>query len=322
MTVQRSTFFGLLIALLFFLFSYFVYPNLVLGDVEHYAKAYNVIGSESVFDAYFIYRGHTGATDFLPPYIVKFFSLFITHQLYVSVLNFGLGFLMMAVFMLNRRFWSVADIFMAIFIICGYYTWVVVFGLERFKVSLIFLLVSFICFVRSYNFRSVVFLVCSVLSHLQSLTLIFPVLTFIIISRIQPAHFKYLVGLAVLFIALLMIISEGIRHKLGYYLTGNLRFDFKVYSVLLLNAYFVFVFRINGFSGKYFWALVAASSVFMIFLVVLSGERLMLTLFFMWFFISGLSGRYFFMYLFPWYLFCFIKGTTYLSIINAGGSGF
>ena len=219
--VQAGSFWAVLAAISAFIFSLLVEPLYIYGDQEHYREFYKYC----FFEGYnhvtqlFCYGNTLGSTEPGYFYMSKFAHSFLDKDMYVSIANAILVFLLTKlIFKWYTKSWH-RYVFFAL-ALTNYYLVVLMLAAERLKFSFIFLVAAIL--VASQKKKYLLFGL-SMFTHIQSTLMIG---TFFI-SKILKDDTKFWIKLVISLVGILgfagafVVMQEHIINKINSYSAGT-----------------------------------------------------------------------------------------------------
>lgn len=204
--------FSFVFALTTLAFSLVILPYYTGGDQEHYRLFYDNIASYSFFDGFLAYRSYLGANEPIYYLIIFFFNNLVEKDTLIAISNCIFAYYL-ARCLLKMR----VNVFVVFSLFLNFYFFVLLFSAERLKFSMMFF---FISLAVGPGFKQYTFLFLCVLSHLQSLMLVYVQK----VSQIKNELVKYLkrgslfrlfllVGVLVGFIVVLYLMRDYLSDK-------------------------------------------------------------------------------------------------------------
>lgn len=173
---------ALIFALIALFFSLILLPYYTGGDQEHYRLFYNDISNYSFLEGFIAYRGYLGASEPVYYLIVYIFNGLLDKDILIAIINTVFSYyLVRCLLKLN------VNLLVVFSILFNFYFIVLLFSAERLKFSMMFFFISLVAESASKKYT---FILLSVLSHLQSLMLIYVQK----VSQIKKSLIKYLSG--------------------------------------------------------------------------------------------------------------------------------
>lgn len=148
-----------------FVISLYLFPFYISGDQEHYRLFYDNISNYSFFNGFIAYRSYLGANEPVYYFIVYVLNTFLDKDILFSLINAVFGFFL-SYTLINLRVNKII-VFSTLF---NFYFLVLLFSAERLKVSMMFFLIAVN---QSSNFKQYFYLFLSILSHVQSLMVVY-----------------------------------------------------------------------------------------------------------------------------------------------------
>lgn len=215
-----------------FIFSWYVYPYYEFGDQFQYRLFYENIGNYGFYDGFQYYHNQLGSLEPVYFLLVKFFSIFLSKDLFFSFLNFVLVFFVCFNLLRYRApFYFILTIFL------NFYFLVLLFAAERLKISFLFLIIglTFSGLIRNLFFSF------SFFSHIQSifvLYIIFLKSNYINLKNInikKNSPFRFVIF--VIFVSLMIFsLKDQILNKFFYYLNNGGVVDMVKSSIFVILA--------------------------------------------------------------------------------------
>lgn len=206
MKIKSSYFYSFIYALLVVFFSSIILPLYVGGDQRFYTPFYSFCLNDEInlAEQFSCYRETIGAQE--PVYFVfaKFFSYFLSKNIFSAITNFFLVVaFVLVVFKYYKRIWH-RHLFILL-MITNYYSFVLYFSTERLKYGFLFLLISFL-FVSKIKYLSLIF---SILSHMQMFFNILPY----ILSNLINSTAKFWIKVTTLIVSFFVFLLVGLLMK-------------------------------------------------------------------------------------------------------------
>ncbi len=289
MNINKSGF--ILAAYSFFVFigSASLSPYFSLGDQASYRAFFDAVGSADISEVLTLSRNYIQTSEPGYAYLMYFFAKSQADKDFVvSILNSF--FLLLVLLLLKRESDRTHTLFFAI--ILSFYFLQLFFQIERLKVALIFVLLSLI--VRN-KFFVIIFASLAVLTHVQTIVLY---TSFIFVLYFYPAiigiYRRSTLNVSYLSMLTLALIISSL---LGAVLWDHISVKLYQYGISFLIMDFakaiVFVACVSLFlSGKYLTGYILHCLPVLIFILIFSGGRLIIFIYFMSFYYLAISMRY------------------------------
>lgn len=219
MKIQKVHFYATIYAFLAFIFSMYISPFYTKGDQYYYIKFYEecFIPGE---DQWFCFTNTTGSAEPVYFLLTKIAQEFISKDLYISIANAILVFLISLLVLRNYKVVWHRHLFLWL-IFLNYYLIVLFFSAERLKFALIFILIAIIV---SKTKAKIIFYLTALFTHVQTILLLTPYLTKIFIKSQLSLFKKILIFFATSLVGLGVFLSlrTHIESKfLAYTSTGE-----------------------------------------------------------------------------------------------------
>lgn len=219
--ISKSKFFSLLVSVLTIAISYYFSLYYVNGDQSHYTSFYNDIKNADILTAFIMYKNYLGTSEPVYFIIVFLVSNFIDKKIFMSVIN-GVFMFYLSKLMISHRI-SKTFIFSLIF---NFYILSLFLAAERLKFSLLFF-VLFIYFFQNKKSRRL-FLTLSILSHIQTLLLLFSGYINKLLKLVYNAFIKlkirrsfYIIVVVILCILFFYFLHDHIVSKVNFYIRAG-----------------------------------------------------------------------------------------------------
>lgn len=199
------------------IFSLFVLPYYVGGDQEHYRLFYADIADYSFLEGFLAYRNYLGASEPIYYLIIFIFNNLIEKDLLISIVNSLFAYYLARC--LLRINVNVLVIFSLFF---NFYFLVLLFSAERLKFSMMFFFMSLSA---GSGFKQYTLLFLCVLSHMQSLMLVYVQK----VSQIKNEFVNYFKRGSVFRVFFLVVVLMGFVFVL-YSMRGYLGDKYTAYS--------------------------------------------------------------------------------------------
>ena len=238
--ISKSKLYPYIISLLTIAISYYFSLYYVNGDQTHYTGFYNDIKGVDIFTAFFMYKNYLDSSEPIYFIIVFLVSRFIEKNVFMSLIN-GVFMFYISKLLISQK---VNKIFILSFIF-NFYILGLFLAAERLKFSLLFF-VLFIYYSQK-NKTSIFFLILSILSHVQTIILLFSAyinklikaLTNIFVNlRIKNA--SYIIMILSICVSFLYFLKDHIISKLSSYVI----YGFDISNIIKPTAFLMFTFFI------------------------------------------------------------------------------
>lgn len=207
----------ILFALFTLIFSLIIFPFYTGGDQEHYRLFYDSVAKYSFAEGFIAYRNYLGASEPVYYLIIFIFNNLVEKDILISIVNSIFAY-NVARCLIKMR----VNVFVVFSILFNFYFIVLLFSAERLKFSMMFFFMSLAV---GSGFKQYALLFLCVLSHLQSLMLVYVQK----ISQIKNELIKYFKGGNFFRIFLLVGVLLGFFFVL-YSMSGYLGDKYTAYS--------------------------------------------------------------------------------------------
>lgn len=208
--------------------SLYIYPYYQNGDQLPYRNFYDNISSYGFLDGMDYYRNQLGSLEPVYFLIVKTFSNILDKDLLFSLINSFIAFFLFFNLLKNK-----VAIYFILSVFLNFYFLVLLFAAERLKLSFLFILMA-ISFV---DLKRYIFLFFGILTHIQSLFLIFIILFKDNIEDFfRKINFKIIIYGFLFIFALSFFLKDHILIKLQSYIGSGGFFDTLKASIFVILA--------------------------------------------------------------------------------------
>lgn len=234
MVVNKYKLIQIVYPFLIYIVSIIISPYDIYGDQLYYRQIYLELPNYNLIDGYFVYSQTLSSFEFMHYILIKWASLFINKDIFMSLSNAILIFFIIRY--MSKLKVSIAIITIIVF--SNYYLFVLFFSAERLKFAVIFLFIS----LNSLNNIKLMYFFgfLSVLTHIQMFILYMSIFfhkIFISMYNIiatMKFRFSHIILIVIVFI-ILELLSNQIISKASYYITGNLSFPYKIFIFYFLS---------------------------------------------------------------------------------------
>jgi hypothetical protein len=244
--MSKNTIAASFLALVAFVLTLIISPWHHGGDQIVYIKVYSEIPSYRILDAFIYYRGQIAALD-----VVHFFYTYLCANIGLSK-DVAMALANAALFYLASKIlitYAGASLSSLIFLLSNYYLLAFSFTLERYKFSVIFLMLA-ICWAFRKDFRAWIAVLIGVLAHFSS---VIPVALWLFCKRISASKISSASELSrkqlrFVFFGILILVAiykDDVFHKIEPYFLNDDRENIAL-SVLKTSIFMFLAVCVSG----------------------------------------------------------------------------
>ena len=209
---------SVIFAIITFIFSMIVSPYYTGGDQEYYIYFYEAIKDLGFIEGYLIYYGSLGAQEPFYYLLIFMFSRVVDKFLLMSLINAIMGY-----FLSYNLIKLKVNKLIIYSLLLNYYFVVLMFSAERLKISLTLLLMVL---TTKSIFKSLTLMLFVVLSHIQSILLLF-----VIKFGLMKKKSRFLFGKNKIRRSIIYIFITGVIVSASYFMKDYVLLKFEVYNV-------------------------------------------------------------------------------------------
>jgi hypothetical protein len=313
--ISKSKFYPYIISVLTITISYYFSLHYVGGDQLHYTRFYNDIRGVNIFSAFIMYRNYLGASEPIYFIIIYLVSSFVDKNIFMALINGVFMFFVTKLLMLLR-----INKYFILTLLFNFYFLVLFLAAERLKFSLLFF-VLFIYYIQKKK-TSFLFLILSILSHVQTILLLLSVYINKLVNSIANIfiHLKikkssYIVPILIISLIVLYILKDHFVRKIASY-SGD---GFNIHNIVKPVIFMLFTFFI--YKKKLL-------KIFLMFLPMIVGSyffgetRIVILAYFLFLFLSFKESSNINIFIFLTSIYFIYKGVVFLNDVILYGTGF